>query len=278
VGAELFKLSRQGTAWAMLAIAAVLLAVTMATLASSGGMRHIESHPLPFVRGVVDVLQLLFSAGAGIVLLILSARLVGMEYSNGTLRVLLAGGAGRLRLLAAKLIALALVGLALLAGYTVICAACLALIVRSWTGSMAPLADLHPSIWQAIAVALPYPLVSMGVCILVGAAASTAGHSLAFGLAAALALFPADNFTTALLGFAGQVTGQRAWPEVTRWLLGPNLNAMPGVFQTDHPALDALPSPVLPVDRTHVLVVITLYAVAIAGVALTLTRRRDVRE
>src|SRR5262249_32722255 len=122
------------------------------------------------------------------------------------------------------------------------------------------------------------PLVSMGVCILVGAAASTVGRSLAFGLAAALALFPADNFITVVLGFAGQVTGQRAWSEATRWLLGPNLNAIPGVFQTDHRALDALPGPVLPVDRTHVLLVIALYAVAIAGAAVTLTRRRDVRE
>jgi hypothetical protein len=50
------------------------------------------------------------------------------------------------------------------------------------------------------------------------------------------------------------------------------------VFQTDHPALDALPLPAVPVDRTHALVVIAVYVVAIAAVTVALTRRRDVRE
>ena len=55
-------------------------------------------------------------------LLLFGARLIGMEYSSGTIRIAYARGIGRLRLLLAKLFTLAVVGVALFAGYLVVAA------------------------------------------------------------------------------------------------------------------------------------------------------------
>jgi ABC-type transport system involved in multi-copper enzyme maturation permease subunit len=49
---------------------------------------------------------------SGILLILVTARLIGMEYSSRTIRVLLARGVGRVQLLGAKLLALGLVALA----------------------------------------------------------------------------------------------------------------------------------------------------------------------
>jgi ABC-type transport system involved in multi-copper enzyme maturation permease subunit len=51
---------------------------------------------------------------SGIFILVLAAHVVGLEYQYGAIRVLLARGVGRLHLLSGKIVALTLVGFALL--------------------------------------------------------------------------------------------------------------------------------------------------------------------
>ncbi len=53
------------------------------------------------------------------------------------------------------------------------------------------------------------------------------GRSLAFGVGAALAFFPADNFITITLGLVNALTRQHVWLEASAYLLGPNLNVLP---------------------------------------------------
>lgn len=227
---------------------------------------------------VLDVFQFLFTAGAGIFLLIASARLVGMEYTAATIRVLLARGVGRLRLLAAKMGVLALVGLILLAGHVALCALLLGLMVRGWEGSVAPLTSLPTTAWHELGLNVLASLVSLAICILLGTAAAAVGRSLGFALAAALAFFPADNFAGLLLLLATNVTGQHVWADLTAYLLGPNLNELAIVLQTDHTAHGALVKPAVPVDTAHVLAVVTVYAAAFAVTSLMVTWRRDIRE
>lgn len=280
VRGELLKLRGQRSSWAMLGVAVLLLAALMADLATASGMRtELRQQHVQFFFDLLDVLQFVLTSGAGIFLLVLSAPLVGMEYSGGTLRVLLAGGLGRLQLLGAKLLALALAGLLVLAGYVALCAAgVLAVVVMGWTGSVASLGPLPAAAWHDLGWSVLAATISMGVCILLGAAAATVGRSLAFGLAAALAFFPADNFGALLLGLAGRITGQGLWARATAYLLGPNLNQLPVALQTGHAAHGALVKPAVPVDRAHVLVAIAIYALAVGLLAAVLTWRRDVRE
>src|SRR5262249_11784354 len=123
VGGEILKLRRQGMIWAMLGLAVFFFAMIAGALTTADDVRHtLEKTPSSFMFNMYEVYLTIFDVGSGILLLVVSARLVGMEYSGGTIRVLLARGAGRVRLLLAKLTALALLGLVLLAGFVTLAA------------------------------------------------------------------------------------------------------------------------------------------------------------
>src|SRR5262249_59351907 len=99
-------------------LAVFFFAVIGGALPTADNIRHtLEKTPSSFMFSMYDAYLAIFDVGSGIFLLVVSARLVGMEYSGGTIRVLLARGTGRVRLLLAKLTALVLLGLVLLAGF-----------------------------------------------------------------------------------------------------------------------------------------------------------------
>jgi len=130
VRGELLKASRQRTTWVMLGGALLLFCVFALALLSTDQIKNgLRQNPQQWFYRLLDILLTLFDTGSGIFLLVVSARLVGMEYSGGTLRVLLARGTGRLRLLAAKVTALALAALGLLAGFALLAGAFVTVIV-----------------------------------------------------------------------------------------------------------------------------------------------------
>jgi ABC-type transport system involved in multi-copper enzyme maturation permease subunit len=277
VRGELLKLARQGMLWAMLAVAALLFAVLTAALLQADNVRvQLHDHPAAFLFTLYDVYLTVFDAGSGILLLIVSARLVGMEYSGGTIRVLLARGAGRVRLLLAKLTALAALGVVLLAGFLLLATAAVAAVTVAWEGSLTRIASLPGTAWTDLAIIVLIAMASMGVCILLGAAAAVLGRSLAFGVGAALALFPIDNIAPTLLRLVNGLTGWHVWLDVTAYLLGPNLNVLPVLMQTDHTADAGFSPPLVKVDATHAWLVVAAWALALAVLAFGLTRRRDV--
>jgi ABC-type transport system involved in multi-copper enzyme maturation permease subunit len=263
--------------WAMLGLALFFFAVVTAAVFQADVVRtQLHQHPDAFLFNLYDIYLTVFDTGSGILLLLVTARLVGMEYSSGTIRVLLARGAGRLRLLLAKMASLGLLGLLLLAGFALLASALLYAVVLAWEGSFSRISSLPGAAWTDLGIMALIALTSMGVCILIGTAAAVLGRSVAFGVGAALALFPIDNFGTRLLLLLNVLTGWHGWLDVTAYLLGPNLNVLPVLMERDHQADAAFAAPLVAVDATHAWLVVAAWSVGLLALAVGLTWRRDV--
>ncbi|HKF77980.1 MAG TPA: hypothetical protein VKF59_17690, partial [Candidatus Dormibacteraeota bacterium] len=250
--------------------------VSGALLQADNLRQQLDRTPSAFLFTLYDVYLAMFDTGAGIFLLIATARLVGMEYSGGTIRVLLARGAGRLRLLLAKLTALALLAVTLLAGYLALVGAVVYATVVAWEGSFTKIGSLPATAWHDLGLNVLVALASAAVCILLGAAAAVLGRSLAFGVVGALALFPLNSFATYAMLLLNALTGQRFWLDVTAYLLGPNLDVLPVAMQHDHLAHAVFAVPLVAVDATHAWLVVGAWAAAFTAVSAALTWRRDV--
>ena len=280
VSGEALKISRQLSFWLMLAGAFVLLAIiTLAITSAPDIQSQLKTDPTAFAYGARDVFGTIFQIGSGIFLLIIGSRLFAMEYSFGTIRIIYARGTGRLSLLLAKMLILAFIGLVLLAGYLVVASAILALLVNAWTGSLAPMQHLPSEFWRDLAMWAVVQGMSMGIAILLAAAAAGLGRSLAFAMAASLAFFPVDNFGVILLALGSRITRQdHPWLDVSQYLLGPNLNSVLKLIEPGHHARAAFATPLLPVDANHALAVIGAFAVGFAVIAVVRAVRPDVLE
>ena len=280
VRGEALKISRQLSFWLMLGGAFVLLAIiTLAISSASNIQDQLKTNPTAFAYGARDVFGTVFQIGSGIFLLIVGSRLFAMEYSSGTIRIIYARGTGRLRLLLAKMLTLAIIGVLLLAGYVVVAGATLALLVNVWAGSLAPLQNLPTEFWQDLGMWAVVQGMSMAIVILMAAAAAGIGRSLAFAMAASLAFFPVDNFSVILEALGSRITRQdHPWLNISQYQLGPNLNTVLGLIEPGHHARAAFASPLTPVDGTHALVVIGAFALAFAFIAVVRAVRPDVLE
>jgi ABC-2 type transport system permease protein len=280
VRGEALKISRQLSFWLMLGGAFVLLAIiTLAITSAPDIQSQLKTDPTAFAYSARDVFGTIFQIGSGIFLLIIGSRLFAMEYSFGTIRIIYARGTGRLRLLFAKMLTLATIGVVLLAGYLIVAGAILALLVNAWTGSLAPMQHLPSEFWQDFAMWAVVQGMSMGIVILMAAAAAGIGRSLAFAMAASLAFFPVDNFGVILLALGSRITHQdQPWLDISQYLLGPNLNTVLKLIEPGHHARAAFAAPLLPVDANHALSVIGAFAVAFAVIAVVRAVRPDVLE
>jgi ABC-type transport system involved in multi-copper enzyme maturation permease subunit len=280
VRGEALKVSRQLSFWLMLAGALVLLAViTLAVTSAQSIQDQLKTDPTGFAYGARDVFGTVFQIGSGIFLLIIGSRLFAMEYSSGTIRIIYARGTGRVRLLLAKMLLLGLIGAALLVGYLIISGAILALMANTWTGSITPLQHLPAEFWTDLEMWVAVQGMSMGIAILMAAAAAGIGRSLAFAMAASLAFFPVDNFSVILEALASRITKHdHPWLNISQYQLGPNLNVVLNLIEPGHHARGAFATPLQPVDATHALVVIGGFALAFAVIAVVRTVRPDVLE
>src|ERR1700716_255030 len=280
VRGEALKISRQLSFWLMLAGSIVLLAFVMLATSSASNIQDLlKTNPTAFAYGARDIFGTVFQIGSGIFLLIVGSRLFAMEYSSGTIRIIYARGVGRLRLLFAKMLTLAIIGIALLAGYLLVAGAIIALLAYTWTGGVGSLQHLPNEFWQDVGMWAVVQGMSMGVVILMAAAATGIGRSLAFAMAASLAFFPVDNFTVILEALASRITKQdHPWLNISQYQLGPNLNTVLNLIEPRHHARAAFATPLTPVDATHALVVIGLFALAFAAIAVVRTVRPDVLE
>jgi len=280
VGGEVRKVSRQLSFWLMLLGALVMLGViTLAVSGAEGLKSQLNSDPTGWAYNELEVFGTLFQIGSGIFLLIIGSRLIAMEYSSGTIRILYARGTGRLQLLLAKMLTLAIIGVALLAGFIVLAFAILAALIPSLHGNLDPVQNFSNAFWADFGRWALVQGISMGMAILMAAAAAGIGRSLAFAMAASLAFFPADNFTNILELLAVRATGhQHPWMDISTYQLGANLNVLLNLLEPTHRARPAFASPLIPVDLTHCLVVVGVFALGFAVIAVARAVRPDVLE
>jgi len=280
VRGERIKVTRQLSFWIMLGGALVLLAIILLAITSTSDIEdQLKNDPIAWAYGARDVFGTIFQIGSGIFLLIIGSRLMAMEYSSGTVRIVYARGMGRLKFLLAKMFMLAVIGVALLAGYMVLVIGILLALTYAWVGSIDPLTKLGNEFWADLGMWMVVQGMSITILILLAAAMAALGRSLAFAMAASLAFFPGDNFATILTFLASRVTRQdHPWLNISQYLLGPNLNGVLGLIEPGHHARAAFATPLLPVDGTHSLVVIGLFGLALATIAVWRTVRPDVLE
>jgi ABC-2 type transport system permease protein len=280
VRGEALKLSRQLSFWLSLAGAVLLLGVIV--LAISGGVAFrssLTADPTGWAYDKLEIFSTVFQFGSGVFLLVFGARLFGMEYSAGTIRILYARGTGRLQLLLAKAFTLVVVGAVLFAGFVLTVGAILALLIVSVTGNLDPVSQISSAFWQDLGRAALVEAISMGIAILLAAAAAAAGRSLAFAIAAALAFYPADNFLNILEMLAIRATGHdQPWTAISQYQLGPNLNVLLNLIEPAHRSRPAFAQPLAPVDATHAFAVIGVFALVLAAIAVLRTVRPDVLE
>ncbi|MGI8562471.1 MAG: ABC transporter permease [Candidatus Dormibacter sp.] len=278
VGSELLKLRKQRLNWVMIALAVLLFGVMALGLGTSDQRQLLAKSPHTFFNNFLDIWTTTFQIGSGIVLLLVSARLMGMEYSAGTLRILLARGQGRLQLLAAKLLVLISLGLLLLAGYVILVGAYTAGTVIVLHGNLDPLRSLPPVAWQNLGLAALVQVVSIVCAVLLGTAAAVVGRSLAFAVGVAMSFYPADNFGALVLILLRSATHQSFWTKPSDVLLGANFNVLLQTLEPDHSSRPAFAVPVDHVDATHALVVIAAWAMLFLGGSIVLLLRRDVNQ
>lgn len=279
VRGEAIKVSRQLSLWLMLAGGFVLLGISLVAFTTIGSLPSTaRTDPNTFLRQMFDVYGTIFQIGSGIVVLIVGSRLIAMEYSSGTIRIAYARGVGRLQLLLAKAVLLAIIGIGLLVGYLLVVGAIVAALYATWTGG---LGGLNPdaALRQDFGYWLLVQGMSIGAVIMLTAAAAGLGRSLAFAMAASLAFFPVDNFLVGIMALTARATGHNSpWRNITEYLLGPNLNVVLNAVEPDHLGRPAFAPPLNPVDGQHALFVIGAWALVFAVVAVGRAVRPDVLE
>jgi hypothetical protein len=229
----------------------------------------------------------------GIITLVLAAHVVGLEYQQGTIRVLLGRGVGRLQLLGAKVTALALVALAFLGWGLVIELAFGWGLVVALAGDEAPWRRLGDEYWVDVRYYLLCVLISLGVTLLLGVATAVVGRSLAFGLAAGLSWFAIDNLAQIPLTLGYQFTHSDLWLKASGFLLGPLLNRLPDEIAPPWHVIAQTPDgpvtitnqvsgfglmPLVAVSGAQALAVTGAYATLFAVTTIVLTWRRETLE
>lgn len=214
----------------------------------------------------------------GIVLLILTSFTVGREYQYGTIRILLARGAGRVQLLLAKLATLTLLALALLVAFFLLTVGLTCIFTAATVSNLNALSALTPAFWSNTGICLLAVIMSMGATILLAVAMNALARSLTFGLSA---WFAVDNLGTIITGLLSHLTHSTFWLDATTYFLGPLLNRLPDLLLPDavKTGFQAIgPAPLAPVNGSHALWVIFGYALVFVVVAFVPTWKRDVKE
>lgn len=294
VRGEIFKLTRQRTTWITLGLVALFTALSW--LSSTGNERAkalLQTDPLTFHLEWMEVSFSVLRVFSGFALILLTARIIGLDYQQGTIRIILARGVDRLKLLGAKLVTAGLVALVILVGGIVLNAIFALIVVGSLAGSLSTFSALSGTFWSDTWLYLVSVVISMVATILLAALLTVLGRSLTFGLAVGLIFFPADNISSFILSRVAENTGNDFWNQITAYLLGPALNFLPAIL-LPHP-LATTTTPQGPITAPqyafsigtppssvygagHFLVLIGLYAVACLVIAGLLFWRRDVME
>jgi ABC-2 type transport system permease protein len=218
---------------------------------------------------------LMYRALSGFFALLVAAFAVGLDYQQGTLRVILGRGAGRMRFLCSKIVALFLFAILVQLGGLVLNGMLLMAVVEVSTGNLAAVGVMISHCAGTFALYFLYLLFNMWVSILLATAVTVLGRSLTFGLSVALLWFPVDNFLALLTELFHSILPGNFVLHIGNVLLGPALNVLPSVaISSQIPGQMFVPA--LPGSEGQTMLVILIYALVFLGSALALVRYRDV--
>ncbi len=278
---EWLKVSRQWAFWIMLGLMIGGYIIFTLILAGGGNLTlRIQRAPLQVLYTFMEATLFLLRVFWGMMVIVLTARLIGMEYSGGTIRVVLARGVGRLQLLAAKLSVITIITLVVSVALVIFSTLITLLAVDVVVHNLDVLKYADATFWQNARAYAGSVLASLGVSILMAAAVTTLTRSLAAGLSVSIAWFPVDNFSILILVLGDRLTQWDFWSLVSGDFLGLNLNQMPALVLTN-PQFSAIGSPFVPltpVTGAHTLLVTAIYAVIFVVVAVVFTLLPDVKE
>lgn len=277
---EWIKLSRQWSFWIMCGLmCAGYLLVSLILVNSGNFANEVAKAPTRTLYIMMEATLFLLRIFWGMMLIVLTARLIGMEYSGGTIRVLLGRGVGRLQLLFGKLALMAVVavvGAVVFVAFALLCDAVMTLAV---VHNLDALKGATSGFWADTRAYAGTLLVSMGVSILLAAAVTTVTRSLAAGMSVSIAWFPVDNLAILILVLGDALTHWDFWSLVSGDFLGLNLNVMASlVMSKAAPAIRSPFIPLTPVTSGHTFLITAIYAAVFLVVAVALTALRDVKE
>ena len=282
VRGELLKVSRQWSAWIFAVLYLGAICLPYLVLLSSGRIAYEVGHdPMSALYSVLGVDMMVLKVFGGALIILVTARLIGMEYSGGTIRVLLSRGVGRLQLLVGKLAAITLIALALVVLTVLLDLLLTVVLLLLAVGNLDLFKSATSAYWSDAWVFLLTALISLGVTILMATAITVIGRSLAFGMTVAILWYPAENISVIFLLLGYMLTKSDFWRLISGDFLGLNLNAMAGAMLPPRAALAAsisFQTPLVPVTGGHTLLVVAVFAVVFAAVSIILTARRDVKE
>jgi ABC-type transport system involved in multi-copper enzyme maturation permease subunit len=282
VRGELFKVSRQWSAWIFAVLYLGAICLPYLVLLSSGRIAYEVGHdPMSALYSVLGVDMMVLKVFGGALIILVTARLIGMEYSGGTIRVLLSRGVGRLQLLFGKLAAITLIALALVVLTVLLDLLLTVVLLLLAVGNLDLFKSATSAYWSDAWVFLLTALISLGVTILMATAITVIGRSLAFGMTDAILWYPAENISVIFLRLGYMLTKSDCWRLISGDFLGLNLNAMAGAMLPPRAALATSISfqiPLVPVTGGHTLLVVAIFAAVFAAVSIILTARRDVKE
>ncbi|HEX8727124.1 MAG TPA: ABC transporter permease [Ktedonobacterales bacterium] len=277
---EWLKISRQWTFWIMLAlmVGGYILVTTVFAAGTHLGDR-LRQNPQQSIYIFMELYLFLLRVFWGMMMIVLTARLIGMEYTSGTIRVLLARGVGRLQLLYAKLSVLALVALVGGALLTAFASLCGLIGIQLATGNLDIFKAADATFWSDARLYAASVIISLLVTILLAAAVTTVTRSLAAGLSVSLIWFPIDNLAILPLTLLAAVTHWSFWSLVSGDFLGLNLDSM-AAHLLSKPELSLINTfaPLTPVTGGHTLLVTGIYAAIFVIVMTVMAALPDVKE
>jgi ABC-2 type transport system permease protein len=199
-----------------------------------------------------------------ILMAILTASAIGIDYGAGTLRSVLTQGTGRWPYLTAKLLTLAilamfglLVAVASVAVSSTIAGGIAGAAPAAAGATVATWSDAGVALWKAWVSILPYVALTAFVTVV--------ARSSAAGMAIGLGYYFAEQLIVALL------SNFFSWfQNVADYLLVRNISGWTG-GAGGFPSAAALP------DQTHAIVVLAVYSLTLGGIAFWLFERRDVQ-
>ncbi len=295
VQAELFKLIRQRVVWVMGIVVVALLVieglVTTFTLVAikdigqSGpqGPDSIIQIPQGFVAHYLMETLLADVRGIiGIFLIVVMVSAIATEYKQGTIRILLARGVGRLRLLGSKMSAVVILGLGMLVIMLVIAYLLGVVDLNLAFGNTNELRNLPSYFTSDTAAYILTVLISMGATILLAAFFAVLGSTLAFGLSFGLLWFFVESIINGILAVITLASGNTAWNQIPNYFFGTKLTALPSALipsrGIDIAAFLSRGTQALntSLDATHTLLVTLVYSAIFLGGVGYLIWKRDV--